>query len=97
MKKNTEKQKKELTLNDLISLASNEKSTSSDLLSALMMFNDKFVVAQDKEKSLMFLEKVMNHKNRNKKLFDYFHGSILPKNITFKDELDKLEKEALNK
>ncbi|GAB6073501.1 hypothetical protein JCM15786_01580 [Nautilia lithotrophica] len=96
-KKDSKKQKKELTLDDLIDIASNPKSNSSDLLSALMMYNDKFVVAQDKEKSINFFEKVLNHKNRNKKMFDYFHGSILPKNITFKDELDKLEKKALNK
>ena len=88
---------KELTLDDLLKIANNPNSTTSDLLSALMLFNEKFVVAQDKEKSLMFFEKVLNHKNRNKKMFDYFHGNILPKNITFKDALDELEKKALNK
>ena len=89
--------KKEITLNDLLKIANNPKSSTADLLSALMLFNDKFVVAQDKNKSIEFFEKVLNHTNRHKKLFDYFHGSILPKNITFKDELDKLEKKALNK
>ena len=90
------KSKKELTLGDLLKIANNPKSTTADLLTALMLFNDKFVVAQDKEKSLEFFEKVLNHKNRSKKLFDYFHGNILPKNITFKDVLDELEKKALN-
>ena len=88
--------KKDLTLDDLLKIANNPRSTTSDLLSALMLFNDKFVVAQDKEKSLEFFKKVLNHKNRSKKLFDYFHGNILPKNITFKDALDELEKKALN-
>ena len=88
--------KKDLTLDDLLKIANNPRSTTSDLLSALMLFNEKFVVAQDKEKSLTFFEKVLNHKNRHKKMFDYFHGNILPKNITFKDALDELEKKALN-
>ena len=96
-KQKTAATKKEVTLDDLLKIANNSKSSTSDLLSALMLFNEKFVVAQDKEKSLQFFEKILNHKNRQKKLFDYFQGSILPKNITFKDELDKLEKKALNK
>jgi len=96
-KTNIQNTKKELTIDDLIDIASNPKSTTADLLSALMMFNEKFVVAQDKEKSMIFFEKALNHKHRHKKLFDYFHGSILPKNITFKDQLDELEKKALNK
>jgi Na+/melibiose symporter-like transporter len=96
-KQKTAATKKEVTLDNLLEIANNSKSSTSDLLSALILFNEKFVVAQDKEKSLQFFEKILNHKNRQKKLFDYFHGSILPKNITFKDELDKLEKKALNK
>jgi TPR repeat protein len=88
---------KELTLEDLLKIAANPKSSTADLLVALQLFNEKFVVAQNKEKSIEFFKKVLNHKNRHKSLFDYFHGSILPKNITFKDELDKLEREALNK
>jgi len=95
-KSHTPKINKELTLDDLLKIANNPRSTTSDLLSALMLFNEKFVVAQDKEKSLTFFEKVLNHKNRHKKMFDYFHGNILPKNITFKDALDELEKKALN-
>jgi TPR repeat protein len=89
--------KKDVTLDDLLKIAKNPKSSTADLLTALMLFNDKFVVAQDKQKSIEFFEKVLNHNNRSKKLFDYFHGSILPKNITFKDQLDELEKKALNK
>ena len=95
-KPHTPKTNKKLTMDDLLKIANNPNSTTSDLLSALMLFNEKFVVAQDKEKSLMFFEKVLNHKNRHKKMFDYFHGNILPKNITFKDALDELEKKALN-
>jgi len=97
-KKNTQSPlNKEITLMDLLKIANNSKSSTTDLLVALQLFNEKFVILQDKEKSMDFLKKVLNHKNRHKTLFDYFHGNILPKNITFKDELDKLEKEALNK
>jgi len=95
--KHSIREHKELTLEDLLKIASNPKSSTADLLVALQLFNKNFVVAQNKEKSMDFFKKVLNHKNRHKSLFDYFHGSILPKNITFKDELDKLEKEALNK
>jgi hypothetical protein len=97
-KENNKKESpKEVTLDDLLKIANNPKSTTADLLSALMLYNDRFNVAENKEKSMLFFEKVLNHKHRHKKLFDYFHGSILPKNIKFKDELDELEKKALNK
>jgi hypothetical protein len=96
-KKPSVQKRKELTVDDLLKIANNPKSTTSDLLAALRLFNENFTVAQDKEKSFELFEKILFHKNRHKKLFDYYHGSILPKNITFKDELDKLEKKALNK
>ena len=89
--------KKELTLDDLLKIAKSSKSKAADLMTALMLFNEKFTVEQNKEKSLQLFEKILNHDNRHKKLFDYFHGSILPKNIKFKNELDELEKKALNK
>ena len=88
---------KEITFADLLRIANSSKSSTADLLVALQLYNEKFNVAQNKEKSIEFFKKVLNHKNKHKSLFNYFHGSILPKNITFKDELDKLEREALNK
>jgi len=95
--KKEEPQKKEITIDHLLQIASNPKSTLKDLLSALVMFNEMFSVSSDVKKSLALFKKVLNHKNRNKALFDYFHGNILPKNLQYKDELDKIEKEALNK
>ncbi len=89
--------KKEITLQDLLNIASNPKSNANDLLSALMLYNQKFDVKSNQKVSLEFFKKVLIHKNRNKKLFDYFHGSILPKNIEFTKILDELEKDALNK
>jgi len=94
--KEEKEEKRELTLNDLINIAKNPKSSKADLLSALMLFNEHFKVKDDVENSLEFFEKVLTHKHRQKVHFDYFHGNILPKNITFKDKLDELEKNALN-
>ncbi len=88
---------KKLSIDELIKIAKNPKSTQKDLLFALMAFNEHFSIEQDKQKSFELFRLVLNHKNRNKALFDYFHGNILPKNLKFKDELDKLEKEALDR
>jgi len=101
-KKSKEKSTKEeknhqITIESLLAIANNPKSNSKDLLSALMLYNDNFKVEDDAEKSIEFFKKVLNHKNRKKALFDYFHGNILPKNLKFKDILDKIERKALNK
>ncbi len=94
--KNNESKKK-LTLSDLIKIAKNEKSSAKDLLFALFYFNDNFKIKSDKKNSMELFRAVLSHKNRNKKMFDYFHENILPKNSEYKDELDKLERSALNK
>ena len=89
--------KKELTINDLLKIASNPKSNINDLMFVLQYFNDNIDFKKDIKSSLKLLKTVLNHKNRNKSLFDYFHGSLLPKHLEFKDELNRIEKEALNK
>ncbi|MEO1923344.1 MAG: hypothetical protein ABGX25_02350 [Nautiliaceae bacterium] len=89
--------KKELTIDDLLKIASNPKSKTADLLSALMLFNENFKVEQNEKKSIEFFEKVLNHKNRNKAIFDYFHGTVLPSNLKYKNKLDEIERKALNK
>lgn len=86
---------KEITLNDLLDIANNKKSSVSDLLTALMLFNEHFTVDQDKKKSFLFFEKTLTHKRKHKKIFDYFHKNILPKNIQFKKELNEIENKAL--
>jgi len=86
-----------MSIDDLIKIAKNKSSTPKDLLFALLYFSENFKVKQNKEKSIKLFELVLNHKNRNKALFDFFHGKILPDNLEFKDELDKLERKALNK
>ena len=89
--------KKEVTLDDLIKIAKSSNSTTQDLAAALLMFNEKFKVEDDYQKSIEFFKLVLNHKKAtSKKLFEIFHGQILPKNLAFKNELDKIEREALN-
>jgi len=94
--KKEEKKENKITIEALLKIANNPKSTSQDLLSALMLYNENFKVENDVKKSLEFFKKVLTHKNRKKAFFDYFHGNILPNNLKFKNELDKIEKEALN-
>ena len=95
-KPKTKTSPKNITLNDLLKIASSSKSTTKDLLFAINYFAENFSVDMDEKTSLEFFKKLLNHKNRQKVLFDVFHGSILPKNLKYKNELDKIEKEALN-
>jgi len=81
----------------LLKIANNPKSNINDLMFVLKYFNENIDFKKDIKSSFTFLKKVLNHKNRNKSLFDYFHGSLLPKHLEFKDELNRIEKEALNK
>ena len=95
-KKNNQSTPKEITLKDLLNIASNDKSTSKDLIFAINYFAENFKVNKDEKASMEFFKKILNHKNRNKKLFEIFHGVILPHNLKYKNELNKIEKEALN-
>jgi len=89
--------KKDLTLDDLIKIAKNEKSTLKDLAFALSYFVEKFKIDDDKKKSFELFKLILNHKNRGKILFDIFHGQLIAANLNYKKELDELEKKALNK
>lgn len=99
--KKSKKQQKishnKVTIESLLKIANNPNSNSKDLLSALMLYNENFKVEDDVKKSIEFFKKVLNHRSRKKAFFDYFHGNILPKNLKFKNELDKIERKALNK
>jgi len=85
---------KKLSLNDLLKIVDNPNSTTKDLLFTLIYFNENFKVDN---KSFEFFRKCLNHNNRNKALFDYFHNEIVSKYPEFKDKLDKIEREALNR
>ncbi len=92
-----QKIKKEITIDDLLKIANNQKSTTKDLIFALNYFLNNFKVNNNEKKSFEFFKKILNHKNRSKEIFDIFHGKILPANLEYKNELDQLEKKALNK
>ena len=93
--KTEEKKYDKLSIESLLKIAANPKSSSKDLMSALIVYNENFRVKDDIEKSLAFFRYALNHKNRKKAFFDYFHKKILPKNIKFENELNEIEKEAL--
>ena len=89
---------KEVTLDDLLKIAKSSKSTTQDLVATLLMYNEKFRVEDDYQKSMEFFKSLLNHEKASaKKIFEIFHGQILPNNLKFKNELDKIEREALNK
>ena len=89
--------KKEIKINNLLEIANNPNSSLQDLMAALLMFEQNFKVEDDYKNSMEFFKKLLNHKNANsKKIFQIFHGQILPSNLKYKDELNKIEQEALN-
>jgi len=95
--KKQEKENKKLTIEDLLKIAKNPKSTTDDLLRVFMLFNENFKIEENEDKAFELFEKTLNHKSKNKALFDFFHGILLPKNIKYKDKLDEIERNALNK
>ncbi|GAB6044687.1 hypothetical protein JCM11957_02850 [Caminibacter profundus] len=95
--KKQEKENKKLTIEDLLKIAKNPKSTTDDLLRVFILFNENFKIEENEDKAFELFEKALNHKSRNKALFDFFHGILLPKNIKYKDKLDEIERKALNK
>ena len=96
LSKSKENTQKTITIEDLLKIAKNKNSTTKDLLFALEYFLNHFKIKDYKKESFELFKLVLNHKNRDKALFDVFHGKILPANLEYKSKLDKLEKEALN-
>ena len=94
-KKSKTKVNKKLEIDDLIKIVSNKKSSNKDIITAAMLYLENFTVESAKDKSFIFFEKLLNHPNRSKDVFDIFHGKILPKNIKYKDKLDEIERKAL--
>jgi len=91
------KKETKFNLNDIFKIAKNPKSTTKDLAVALIVFKENFKIEDNENKAFEFFEKVLNHKNRNKVLFDYFHNEIMPINKKYKTKLDEIERKALNR
>ena len=96
-KNNESKKETKFNLNDIFKIAKNPKSTTHDLAAALMIFKENFKIEDNESKIFEFFENVLNHKNRNKVLFDYFHNEIVPMNKKYKTKLDEIERKALNR
>ncbi|WP_024790979.1 MULTISPECIES: hypothetical protein [unclassified Lebetimonas] len=95
--KSIQNNNKKLTIEDLIKISKNEKSNIKDLVFAIEYFNSEFKVKQFPDKAVKFLKSVLTHKNRGKILFDIFHSKTVKLNKEFKERLNNLEKECLNK
>ncbi|GAX88162.1 conserved hypothetical protein [Lebetimonas natsushimae] len=95
LKKNN--QKKQLSIENLIEIARNKKSNINDLVFAFKYFNENFKVKQFPDKAFDFFKLILTHKNRGKVLFDIFHNKTVKLNKDFEDQLNKIEKECLNR
>ena len=85
-----------LDFEDLMAIVKNPNSTTEKLLFALEEFNKNFVIdKKNEQKYLVFLSRVLTHKNVNKDVFQYYHKEIKSKNVRFKKELDLIERKAL--
>jgi uncharacterized membrane protein len=81
---------------DLMAIAKNPNSSSEKLLEALEKFNSKFVIDdKNAQQYLIFLSRLLTHKNANKEIFQYFHKEIKQKNKKYKVELNSIEEKAL--
>jgi hypothetical protein len=89
-------QSKQVSLEDLMDIVKNPNSTKDDILKALKLFNNYFVIdAKDSHRYFIFLIKALTHKNVDKEIFNYFHNEIKKRNQKFKRELELLEMKAL--
>jgi hypothetical protein len=88
---------KKLTIDNLIEIAKNQKSTLEDLIFSIKYFNDTFKVKEFPDKAFEFFKLLLSNKNRKKILFDIFHNETIKLNKDFEEQLNKIEKECLNK
>jgi len=86
-----------LDFEDLVAVLKNGETSSEKLLDTLKTFNENFTIDEDNaQKYLVFLSRVLTHKNKNKDIFNYFHKEVKGKNLKFKKELESIEMKALN-
>ncbi len=95
--KKTETKNDEFDLDDLMNIVKNPNTSSSGVLDALIYFNENFSIDEDNNKKcFLFLSRALTHPNKSKNIFQYFHNKVKPKNLNFKNELEAIEKKALN-
>ena len=86
-----------LDFEDLVAVLKNGETSSEKLLDTLKTFNENFTIDENNaQKYLVFLSRVLTHKNKNKDIFNYFHKEVKGKNLKFKKELESIEMKALN-
>jgi len=85
-----------LDFEDLMAIVKNPNSPTEKILFALEEFNKNFKIDEkNAQKYIIFLSRVLTHKNVTKDIFQYFHKEIKSKNMDYKKELDIIEKKAL--
>jgi len=95
-KKTTVKKEKTIEFEDLMEIVKNPNTDSNTLLKTLMVFNENFKLDdKNSQKYLIFLSRVLTHKNVNKDIFKYFHKEVKLKNKDYKVELEAIERKAL--
>jgi len=93
------KEEKELTLQDLIGIASNPKSDKNDLFAALKIFAASFKIppkqngkaASDVKAHLNFITILASHKNADAKLIAFMSNELKKKNPEYVAEIDYYE------
>ena len=95
----TKQEEKELTLQDLIDIASNPKSDKNDLFAALKIFADSFKIppkqngkaANDAKAHLNFITILASHKKADAKLIAFMSNELKKKNPEYVAEIDYYE------
>lgn len=93
------KEEKELTLQDLIGIASDPKSDKNDLFTALKIFAASFKIpskqngkaASDAKAHLNFITVLASHKNADAKLIAFMSNELKKKNPEYVAEIDYYE------
>ena len=81
---------------DLMAIVKNPKTSSDKLLETLQKFNENYSISDENEqKYIIFLSRVLTHKNVNKDIFQYFHKDVKSKNKNHNKELEIIERKAL--
>mgnify|MGYP000293319961 FL=1 len=98
-------EEKELTLQDLIGIVSDQKSDKDDLLAALKTFAASFNIpskqngkaASDAKAHLNFITILASHKNADAKLIAFMSNELKKKNPEYAREIDVYEQKGTAK